>query len=515
MLSKKSFGIAGAAMLGTVALLGTNAANAAVDLSGEEDDITFAMETVTETVDEGEMYHQVTGTAGVTADEDSEAGTATVGLLDIAGPAGVGAPQDTQLIVTYTLDGMVFGEALNAESIELYAVDADGDFPGIDLLAGTSGERSLSSGGGAEDSEAVFSISANEDAITTSHQLVLRTGTLGVSSGGGTASMTVAYAHGQIDPSSSGPSNAVQLESGAVAKGTKPIVVAVVERGYTDFGLTSGGNPVLIRSLGRFSIDARHRHAGYGTNASIRAVFGADSGSSTRETALAAARVEFSGGMTDFAEHVWLEDGNTCGTFEDGTDVDLIDRDEEGNNNGKLVAVTLGELDVDVGTTNGGDGRLLCIEASGRPTRIPATGPFDGKVIYQGEDALEVSATLGRIARDGTTIRLPYLTKDERYNQRIILVNESNRAAAYTMTFATEDGIVATPGADASGTLPRNTTTVLHMLRDDVVSIEGDGARRVAAEIVIEADSSDVSVATNQTNRSTGSTDTVVYEAAM
>ena len=47
MLSNKFGGIAGAAMLGTAALLGTNAANAVIDLEATTKDepvVTFAME---------------------------------------------------------------------------------------------------------------------------------------------------------------------------------------------------------------------------------------------------------------------------------------------------------------------------------------------------------------------------------------------------------------------------------------------------------------------------------------
>ena len=115
MLSKKSFGIAGAAMLGTVALLGTNAANAVIDLDDEDDaTVTFAQETVTETVGTGGMYYMVSDTAG--AD----------GALNVQNQAGLGATQDTELVVTYMLEGMVFGIALTDESIGLLDATTDG-----------------------------------------------------------------------------------------------------------------------------------------------------------------------------------------------------------------------------------------------------------------------------------------------------------------------------------------------------------------------------------------------------
>ena len=92
------------------------------------------------------------------------------------------------------------------------------------------------------------------------------------------------------------------------------------------------------------------------------------------------------------------------------------------------------------------------------------------------------------------------------------MVNDSSAAAAYSMTFTSEEAVDATPGADAQGTLPANSTTVLHMRNDDVVTIGGDGASRVSAELIIEADPDNISVATNQTNAASGGTDTVVYD---
>ena len=59
MLSKKSMGIAGAAMLGTAALLGTNAAYA-IKADGGDEAVTYAMESVVKTgalEEDGTMYY--------------------------------------------------------------------------------------------------------------------------------------------------------------------------------------------------------------------------------------------------------------------------------------------------------------------------------------------------------------------------------------------------------------------------------------------------------------------------
>lgn len=91
------------------------------------------------------------------------------------------------------------------------------------------------------------------------------------------------------------------------------------------------------------------------------------------------------------------------------------------------------------------------------------------------------------------------------------MVNNGDAAAAYMMEFVSEDGITVTPGAGSAGTLAANSTTVLHVANDDVMSLEGGPPHRASAMLIIEAEEPNVSVATNQTNQSTGGTDTVVY----
>ena len=98
MHSNKPLRIAGAAMLGTAVLLGTNAASAKINLDAEDkgDAVsTFAQETITETVAsaDGTMYYVVHG-------GDSE--------LNVGGEVGVGGTTGSVLIIEYVLDGMVF-----------------------------------------------------------------------------------------------------------------------------------------------------------------------------------------------------------------------------------------------------------------------------------------------------------------------------------------------------------------------------------------------------------------------
>ena len=98
MLSNKCGAIAGAAMLGTAALLGTNAANAIIDLDGVDQTVTFSKETLTATVDDEDnsSYYVVKG-----------AGT----QLNVVAKPGIEGDVMNRLVLTYTLENMVFTAA--------------------------------------------------------------------------------------------------------------------------------------------------------------------------------------------------------------------------------------------------------------------------------------------------------------------------------------------------------------------------------------------------------------------
>ena len=115
---------------------------------------------------------------------------------------------------------------------------------------------------------------------------------------------------------------------------------------------------------------------------------------------------------------------------------------------------------------------------------------------------------LGAIVRDGTSVHIPYLTQFAAYNQRIVIVNRGAEAT-YSMSFITEDGVMATPGVDAEGILAANSTTYLSMTYDDVVTLEGPFAR-VSATLIVESQPQYIDVVVSQTNVN-GGTDTVLY----
>ena len=231
--------------------------------------------------------------------------------------------------------------------------------------------------------------------------------------------------------------------------------------------------------------------------------------------------VTFSGDFS-FAKMVTLDSEMDCSTTS-STDLLMRDTDDLVSNTMELMPVAAAMLIV--GATDGGDAiegagmKYLCIHL---PTmddemmmaEIPETDPYMVMVSYAGSrtDAKypppDGSYSLGRITRDGTTVRIPYLTQFANYNQRIVITNRGVEAA-YAFAFNTEDGVTATPGAMATGMLPANSVTYLSLRNHDLVTIEGPSNRAVATLTVV-SEPRNIDVIVSQTNNN-GGTDTIEY----
>lgn len=111
----------------------------------------------------------------------------------------------------------------------------------------------------------------------------------------------------------------------------------------------------------------------------------------------------------------------------------------------------------------------------------------------------------GTITYDTTSIAIPYLTTFSSYNQRIYITNASGQDASYTTSFRGEDGVVATPGTAATGTVPAGEMIAIKAV--DLVTLTGK--TRVSATIEIEAQNSAVTATSQSVNLADGSTDTV------
>ena len=116
---------------------------------------------------------------------------------------------------------------------------------------------------------------------------------------------------------------------------------------------------------------------------------------------------------------------------------------------------------------------------------------------------------IGRIRRDGTSVQLPHLTTAAEYEQRIVIVNRTSRAANYNFQFTPASGVTAMDGAMAEGTIGAFTTLVLEAA--DVVTLSG--GTETAASLNVVAPSGRIDVLTTQLNLTSGDTDTVRYTA--
>ena len=162
----------------------------------------------------------------------------------------------------------------------------------------------------------------------------------------------------------------------------------------------------------------------------------------------------------------------------------LLQMDDEDNVMDELKAVPVESIsDGMAGEAVAGNSANLCIQV--RDTDDPdaveipeVVDPYTVTTTYEvgTTDAafkpIGKTSNLGRIDRDGTTVRIPYLTTNDRYHQRIVILNRGGMAE-YRMSFMDEEGKMATSGMDALGVLAAKKTTVLSLRDDDVVMIEG------------------------------------------
>ncbi|MBT1064903.1 hypothetical protein KJY73_15020 [Bowmanella sp. Y26] len=119
----------------------------------------------------------------------------------------------------------------------------------------------------------------------------------------------------------------------------------------------------------------------------------------------------------------------------------------------------------------------------------------------------KLTNTVGKIVYNTTTVEVPYVTTFSAYNQRVYIVNNGVVPATYSMTFTSENGVVATGLAASSGSVPAGEMVALKVT--DLVDIAGK--TRTSAIIEIEAEDEDVMVSSQTVNLSTGGTDTVVH----
>ena len=526
MFRQKLLGIAAAATLGSAAMLGSTAAyavkifdnapndRAALEAATENGSFTYAAETlltsaVTEVAGDSTKYYDVGGS----------------GTVVLSAPADVGADEGDIYLVAVTLDGMVFRTA-----------------PTIAVTDGTGSPAfSVATGGAAKDKMVVFRLTGGGLSATASNINV--TASYAVSEGGGSATVTLTNQTlaglgiaGVSGTMTHGPANVIKVESALKETPMANDLTAEVASSFKKF---EGG--MTVGNLGSITIGINgHRIATDGTGTT--AVDGlediAATGQTTDTPAAANSSVSFMGNFS-FTEKVYVHGDDDCGVevlaadgsgtgVSAGTDTTLASaaddiRMMEGEGDAAMVTNTTKPVNLD-NTPNDANDQLasftghLCIMVQGDDTddmeapRIPDTDAYTATASYKAlTDAasgpMGMQRMLGEIDRDGTTIRMPYLSTNDKFNQRIRIVNRGHDAR-YEMEFhGTDDE----PGMDASGTLDANSITVLSLRTDDVVT-PGNG-NNTSGTIIVEAQPGMIDVATVQVNRETGNTDTVVYSA--
>jgi hypothetical protein len=511
MFRNKLLGIAAAATLGLAAMLGSTAAHAvkmcdtaptnraALTADGGDcsDGRTFAAETF------------LTGDANVTAANDTSDTTTYYNVNDelfLAAPSDVGATATSDYTVTITLEGMVFRG------------DAGAVLSGSDAAA-----FNRATGGASGDSMAVFELTSGRLDSATGH--ISLDADFAVSAGGGSATLTMMNRVAGVEKTH-GPVNVIMV-AGALDE-TAMAMNATADVAADGFLMFVGGRPTASLGTLQLGVKAMHLQASDGA-----AVDGLDDimqiGHNTATPPAPSSTVSFMGDFS-FASRVFLHGDDDCGaaltddyanTVADGsaldgdTDAALAETDllvKEGTGDDAVVtgttsAVTVGEA----GARTFDAAQHLCIMVDGE-TRIPSTEAYTAMGSYTAIANAAIGPmpeqqTLGMIRRNGATYHLPYLTTNAKYSQRLRIVNRGPEAD-YFIDFH-GDGDSDT----VNGTLAEDSITVRLVGGDDPLVTPGNG-RSTSGSLVIEAQASMIDVATVQTNRDTGASDTVVYESA-
>ena len=157
----------------------------------------------------------------------------------------------------------------------------------------------------------------------------------------------------------------------------------------------------------------------------------------------------------------------------------------------------------------------LCIAVPATNTDEIPSGEYTVEVNYEGltnaaYPPLDLAeTTIGRIRRDGTRVQIPYLSTMIGYTQRVVIVNRNSAAVSYAFAFTPGDGVIATPGEAAQGTVPANGALTLRVI--DIVTLEG--AMHTAATLDVVAASDSIDVLTMNVNLNDAGTDTVLMES--
>ena len=493
MLSNKFGAIAGAAMLGTAALLGTNAAYAikvGVGTTVTDDAVIYATETVTEAsaIDkDGVKYYNL--------------------LKDhlFRAPYLVGSREADDWTVAVEFSGMVLSDGNASVATCLPVEEGQRTILTTTCMDVEADNVRTLIGGAKGDDNVTFLITG--EVLDTAEPIEV-TARLAISAAGSgsvkitVTNLTLANLNTGTFTKSDARSGVVKVMSALDEMADGADVIATVATGFKKFaGGTSGG--VSVDSLGSF---------GLGLKALLNATVpeGDDfvdslddlidvvpTGTPPKPSSTATITGDFS-----FASKVHLDTSPQCGTT---TAEDLLIRDEDDmvSNTEMLEVVDVADFHE---TALAASVMHLCVtvDSDDEDLRIPETSNYLLTTSYKkisgrafGPDGME--SMLGMILRDGTTVRFPYLTIRDGYVQRIRIVSRA-ADAKYSMSFADN----AEAMAMAEGTLDKGRTT---LMVSELVSIN-DGSI-TSGTLVIEAQPGMIDIAS--TLNTPGGTDTVMH----
>ena len=528
MSSKRILGIAGAAIIGTLA--GTGAVHAVIGIGSNgatTGAATFAKETLKKSGSDSTVaavsggsttYYQVAVQAG------------TSGEIDVNIPVGISVPGSpaTTALIQVELENLVLGRpfvSTPAGSRHVNITDT------ADPPANITGATFSTEEGGATGDDRVW-INVTTDGtngIAAASRLNLEFDFLGVDpDNDGTITITARRTATAGVPVSKTTTltDAVKVASVFEVEATPTTQTASVEDGFMKFrdATTVASEDRLKASIGKLD---------FGVATSTSPIYNAGRATAPRvslDTAENAGQIISPRQVVESA--VLVLTGNTSFLGEDGKvfissaedcsseSVAFMADEDDGN---KLKATLSAAEDTagggHFGTKEDTVSVYVCLEVDGETT-IPAVGaPYEVAATFTGvhgdatafpPDAF--SGTLGGIERDGSNVDIAYLTTNQKYNQRLILVNRSGGMVEYSMTFRTAEGTTHEAGNAAGGTLQPRSRTVLDV-RDIVTFDNGGNGGHGSAQLTAVVASGMLDVATVTTTRADGSTDTVVWDS--
>ena len=469
MLSRKSLGVAGAALFGSVALLGANSANAKIVVGGTtaqlaaHADVKFAVEALVDS--------DTTATTPTGSDVKYYHVSNNNSKLDIEAQQTLQSSSSLPIYIRYELENMVFGA------------------PYAGFAGGARGDNYVV-------------VQWNTDGAVGTQRTITPTvfGVLPGKAGSVTATIHLSASDSLSGANPVGSAqtrkDAVMVVDGIMEKGTSRKSVADVDEGYKKFvqGETgTGAATTVLGSIGSLEI---------GDVPDVNKRDGSDLGNvneilSNTSPISVVFKGDFSGhtGDASTGHSFTLNDAATCG----------------GNNVGGTLTINAAKTELTPGDQPTGDDTWhLCLGVPASNDKpIPDT-PFTATVTYSGVTGAvapraPMTVTVGSIERSGASYRIPYLTTHSSYNQRVVIMNRGAAATYSFGGFQVESGMTATVGSMASGTLPSGLTVVRST---NIVS----GVTRAAATLSIAASPGNISAAVQQVNLKNGSVDTVYLD---